>query len=130
VTVELGGSGRVSPEALKYCERGVANLLNHVGALKNGGHALDTPSPRLVHAMTPDSYVFSLAEGVFEPVATLGDEVVSGQLAGQIHKLETPWEPPMDVHFEAEGTVLCQRAYGRTERGDCLYHLGCPALAA
>jgi hypothetical protein len=26
-------------------------------------------------------------------------------------------------HFKADGLVVCKRVPGRTERGDCLFHL-------
>ena len=126
VTFELGGSGRVSPDVLRLSERGIVNLLRHLGVLRNVATAEDVSAPRVVSAMPPESYVFSLAGGVFEPVAALGDDVVSGQLAGRIHKVDTPWDPPTDVFFDTAGVVLCQRSRGRTQRGDCLYHLGCP----
>lgn len=126
VTFELGGSGRVSPDVLRLCESGVVNLLGYLGVLRNVATTEEAPAPRIVSAIPPESYVFSLASGVFEPVASLGDEVVSGQLAGRIHKVDTPWEPPTDVFFDIAGVVLCQRSRGRAERGDCLYHLGCP----
>jgi len=37
---------------------------------------------------------------------------------------ETPWQTPADVHFNADGLVVCKRIPGRVERGDCLFHLG------
>ena len=36
---------------------------------------------------------------------------------------------PEEVRVEAEGVVLCKRVPGRAERGDCLFHLGCPVEA-
>ncbi|MBT6273602.1 MAG: deacylase [Chromatiales bacterium] len=126
VSVELGGSGRVSMDALRTCERGIANLLDHIGVVEGFGQATDTPKPRLLQAMSSESFVFAFDNGVFEPVVSLGDEVRVGQLAARIHDVETPWTAPKEVRFEAEGSVICQRAYGRAERGDCLFHLGCP----
>jgi predicted deacylase len=61
---------------------------------------------------------------LFQPVAELGDEVEKGQLAGFIHSPETPWAEPAEIRFEAAGLVVCKRVPGRTERGDCLFHLG------
>ncbi len=126
VTVEMGGSGLVSPDALACCERGVRRWLAHVGVTAPLPASPDDPKPRLVHAMTPESFVFARHAGVFEPAVELGAEVVAGQLAARLHDVETPWDAPRDVFFEADGVVICRRAFGRAERGDCLFHLGCP----
>ena len=53
----------------------------------------------------------------------LGDSVVAGQPAGALHTPETPWRAPTVVAFQRDGFVLCKRVPGRSQRGDCLYHL-------
>ena len=78
----------------------------------------------MLHAPTWESFVYAPEDGLFEPVVGLGDEVTTGDLAGLIHSPETPWAEPAEARFEASGLVLCQRIPGRTERGDCLFHLG------
>jgi hypothetical protein len=71
-----------------------------------------------------DYFTYAPESGVFEPVAQLGDEVKSGQLAGRIHFPETPWAPAVELRFQRDGLLLCKRIPGRTVRGDCLFHLG------
>ena len=48
----------------------------------------------------------------------------AGQTAGVIHFPDTPWREPSVAVFRHAGTVLCKRMPCRTERGDCLFHLG------
>jgi predicted deacylase len=50
--------------------------------------------------------------------------VRAGQPAARIHAPETPWRAAVEVAFARDGIVLCKRIPGRTERGDCLFHLG------
>ena len=53
----------------------------------------------------------------------LGAEVQKGQLAGQIHFVDNPARAPVPCHFRRAGMVVCQRFFGRVERGDCVAHL-------
>lgn len=122
---ELGGTGKVTPAALKVCEQGIKRLLAHVGVFK--GKVTPPPAPtRILAVGGGDYYVYAPDGGVFEPLAELGDEVKKGQPAAAIHFHDTPWRKPTVARFEHDGTVICMRVPGRTERGDCLFHLGSP----
>lgn len=121
---ELGGSGHVTPEALAIAERGVTNLLVHLGILPAKDRIAPPGPTRVLSVGGQDYFVYASERGLFEPVARLGDMVRAGQLAGRIHTPETPWAPAVEHRFLRDGFVLCQRHPGRTERGDCLFHLG------
>ncbi len=123
---ELGGSGQVTPAALRIVERGLRNVLAHVGILP-ASMALPGETTRFLDVGGPDYFVYAPESGVFEPAVELGDEVERGQLAGRIHFPETPWAPTADVRFARGGFVLCKRVPGRSMRGDCLFHLGSDA---
>jgi predicted deacylase len=119
---ELGGSGTVTTEALRIAERGLRNVLAHMGILPAG---VAEPGPvRVLDIGGPDYFVYAGGTGVFEPLVEPGDTVVKGQPAARIHTPETPWAPAETVFFERDGFVLCKRMPGRTVRGDCLFHLG------
>ncbi|TXL77621.1 deacylase [Vineibacter terrae] len=119
---ELGGGGQVTPSVLKLAAEGMRRLLAHIGAYV--GPVPATPDTRLLTLGGNDYYVYAPDGGVFEPLAELGDEVKRGQPAGRIHFHDTPWRTPALAHFAHDGLVICKRVPGRTERGDCLYHLG------
>jgi uncharacterized protein len=122
---ELGGSGTVTPEILAIARRGLRRVLAHVGSLRDPEPELSVPLPvKLTRADSQDWFVHASADGVWEPLVELGDEVVAGQPAALIHTPETPWREPAAVSFRAAGIVICKRIPARTERGDCLFHLG------
>ncbi len=119
---ELGGSGTVTADALRVAERGVRNILAHMGIT-----APETAEPgpvRILDVAGQDYFVYAPGTGLFEPLAEPGDSVVAGQPAARVHTPETPWAPAETVHFRHDGFVLCKRTPGRIMRGDCLFHLG------
>lgn len=123
---EMGGGGTITPACLRICEAGVRRVLRYVGVWH--GPVADDEEPaaetRLLTADTWDYFTYASEDGLFEPLAELGDEVETGQRAGLIHTPETPWREPAEVRFEQTGLVVCKRVPGRVERGDCLFHLG------
>tara|TARA_B100000408_G_C10226783_1_gene193405 strand:- start:233 stop:721 length:489 start_codon:yes stop_codon:yes gene_type:complete len=121
---EMGGSGTVTPDCLEHCFNGVVRVLHELGILNKAmAPAAERPT-RMMHVPSYDHFTYSFDVGLFEPVVNLGDEVQKGDLAGRVHFPETPWQTPADVHFNADGLVVCKRIPGRVERGDCLFHLG------
>ncbi|WP_366555106.1 succinylglutamate desuccinylase/aspartoacylase family protein [Aquibaculum sediminis] len=124
LTTEMGGAGRVSPEALAICRRGVRNVLAQLGVM--AGQPVETPAQetRVVWANDPAVFVWAPEPGLFEPLWELGSRVEAGALAGWLHPVETPWREAVPVYFDTDGYVLCKRIPGRAERGDCLFHLG------
>jgi len=121
---ELGGSGHVTRAAVRIAERGVNNLLVHLGILPDDERiALDGPQ-RFLEVGGSEYYTYAPDNGLYEPLVDLGDIIRAGQPAARIHFPETPWAEPVTAHFTRDGFVLCKRIPGRTMRGDCLFHLG------
>lgn len=121
---EAGGSGHVTRAALRMVERGVNNILVHVGMLPKSAYIAPEQETRLFEVGGSDYFVYAPENGLFEPFVELGDTVRAGQPAARIHLPETPWAEPTTAHFAHDGFVLCKRIPGRTVRGDCLFHLG------
>ncbi len=128
VGTELGGSGQVTPAALAIVERGLRNVLVHMGILPKKMRVKGEET-RFLDVGGPEYFVYAPDNGVFEPVADLGDQVKKGQVAGRIHFPETPWAPAVEFRFARDGYVLCKRVPSRAMRGDCLFHLGSDAGA-
>ncbi len=119
---EFGGGAIVNPDHLRLVERGVRNLLAEAGVTP--GVAVEETGPmRLMASESTDLFSFAPDYGVFVPAVRLGEEVSEGDLAGAVHNLEHPERAPMAVHFRASGLLICVRAIGRVEPGDCLGHL-------
>jgi predicted deacylase len=120
---ELGGGGAVSVEALRIAESGLRRILRDIGAFTSD-YPVDEPrQTRMMEVGGPEYYVYSPEDGVFEPLAQLGETVAAGQPAAIIHFPENPVRQPIEVGFLREGMVVCKRVPARTRRGDCLFHL-------
>ena len=120
---ELGGAGAVNAAGLAIAERGLRNLLVHLRILGQE-HWVEPPvATRFLDVRGPEMYLYAPEAGVFEPLVELGDTVGVGTPAARIHRLETPWLPPVEMAFQASGIVMCKRVPARTKRGDCLFHL-------
>jgi hypothetical protein len=123
VTVEMGGSGTVTPYALKITQEGIERVMAEIGILKETN--LDAPCKTRVLRLTgKHNYLYSRQDGLFEPAAEIGEDVTEGQIAGWIHQPEAPWEEATEVVFQITATILCKRIPGRVQPGDCLFQLG------
>lgn len=120
---ELGGAGAVNASGLAIAERGLRNLLVHLGILGQEHWVQPPAATRFLDVRGPEMYVYAPDNGVFEPLVELGDTVAIGTPAARIHFPETPWLPPIEIAFKAAGIVMCKRIPARTRRGDCLFHL-------
>ena len=123
IGTEAGGGGTVLPVALRIAQSGLHRVLRHLGMVP-GLEVEASTGTRIVEVGGSDYFVYSTERGLVEPLVAPGDEVFAGQAAARIHFPDTPWRDAETVHFERSGLVLCKRVPGRTERGDCLFHLG------
>jgi len=123
---ELGGGGTLTIAALRAAEQGLRRVLKKVGALAESVSVEPAPTTKLLQVRGSDYFVYAPDAGLFEPAVELGDEVAAGQKAGTIHFHDTPWRESSIAVFQRAGTVICKRMPCRTERGDCLFHLGTP----
>jgi hypothetical protein len=120
---EYGGGGGFDPEGYRIADVGVRRVMHHLGIVKGEPPAPVAGATRRLEVTGRDYFVFAPENGVFEPVAQLGDTVKKGQLAARIWFSDNPKRPPEEAHFLTGGYVVCRRAMSRCERGDCLYHL-------
>jgi len=120
---EFGGGGRVDRMGVALVERGVRNFLAHAGVLRGAEPEPPAKPPRLLAVKSRDHYVYAPEPGLFEPLADLGEEVEAGRICGEVHFVDNPARAPVPCAFRASGMVICQRHFGRVERGDCVAHL-------
>lgn len=129
---EFGGGGDVNRSSLAMLERGVRNFLHFSGVMANTSPADPgeaVKGTRLVEVSSREHYVYAPEPGLLEHTADLGAEVQKGQLAGLVHFVDNPAREPVPCYFRRSGMVICQRHFGRVERGDCVAHLAtdCPS---
>ncbi|MGQ0676724.1 MAG: succinylglutamate desuccinylase/aspartoacylase family protein [Rhodospirillales bacterium] len=120
---EFGGGGRVEILNIEMVERGVRNFLAHAGVLQGEKPAPLAKPARLMEVASRNYYVYAPEPGLFEPFVELGADVEKGQPCGQVHFVDNPVRAPVPCDFRASGMVICQRHFGRVERGDCVAHL-------
>ncbi len=123
---EFGGGGDVNRASLAMLERGVRNFLHFTGVMRG---AAPTPPKtktkiRYIEVSSLEHYVYAPEPGLLEPAVDLGAEVKKGDLAGLVHFVDNPARAPVPCYFRRAGMVVCQRHFGRVERGDCVAHLG------
>ena len=120
---EFGGGGDVDRSSLAMLENGVRNFLHFTGVLSRDGPDEPVRGTRLIEVSSREHYVYAGEAGLLEPMVDLGTEVQGGDLAGMIHFVDNPAREPIPCHFRRAGLVVCQRHFGRVERGDCVAHL-------
>ena len=126
---EFGGSGNVDPDGIALLRRGVDRFLRHAGVLADDA-ALEPPrGTRVVEVSSRDHYVYAPQPGLFEHAVRLGETVRRGDLAGWVHFVDDPARPAVPCQFRRDGLVVCQRHFGRVERGDCVAHLATDVAA-
>ncbi|NNF23238.1 MAG: hypothetical protein HKN63_00320 [Rhodobacteraceae bacterium] len=121
VSAEIGGGGRVSKASVDMSYNGIRNVLDWASILPFPDcQRADT---NMMEVEAGRDYHYALHDGLFEPWVSLGDHVKEGQIAGLIHDVATPGSAPQEVHFAADGNVVCLRTMSMTKRGDCVLHL-------
>ena len=120
---EIGGWGRVSVEALRIGERGIRNLLCHLGMVAGTPETVQKDGSSGVRHMvvpTPSCYSFAPSGGIFEPRHLAGDLVTKGQTAGWLHFVEDLDHAPNEIFYETSGVLWAACGPGRVLRGDCV----------
>lgn len=114
---ELGGGNRVDLGGLRITERGVRNLLAHLGICEEPVVPAEKP-PSFWLIPDVDCYHFAPAPGIYRPLHSLGSQVQAGELAGAIYDIGDPAKPPVMVMFKRSGLLWTTRGQGRIATGD------------
>lgn len=122
IGTEMGSAGMVTREGLQICERGVYNVLDHLGVLERPPHIRPPGEKRtrITEVPGPGGFTYAPAHGVWESFHEKGAWVEAGQEAGCIHFLDEPSREPVTVAFKESGMLFCRRAPGKTRRGNCV----------
>jgi N-alpha-acetyl-L-2,4-diaminobutyrate deacetylase len=119
VTTEMGGAGQCSPRVVKITERGLRNVLIHVGLLR-GDLDVPLPEPTVVAATRREDYHLAPDAGIYESFFEVGDHVQEGQPIGHLHFAHRFDREPELIRASSSGLLICRRFPGGAEQGDCL----------
>ncbi|MFN7544603.1 MAG: succinylglutamate desuccinylase/aspartoacylase family protein [Acidobacteriota bacterium] len=119
ITTELGGSESVPAHIHRLCQRGLSNVLRHIGVLS--GDPLPRTAPaRWLAALDERDYLFAPESGIYENAVSLGEAVIAGQTLGWVHCPEVPDRAPAPVRALTPGVLIGCRAPSRLAQGDCV----------
>lgn len=127
VTTEMGGAGQCSPRVVAITERGVRNVLIHVGLMR-GDIDVAFAEPTVVAATRREDYHLSPANGIYESFFEVGEQVEQGQPLGQIHFAQRFDQEPEVVRASSSGLLICRRFPGGVEQGDCVAVIARPVV--
>ncbi len=123
VTTELGGGEAIPASVHRIAQRGLRNVLIHVGALvgeEQSRASLGLPPTILTQALSRDDYLLAPESGIFEILVDLGEQVRRGEQVGLIHHLERPDRAPEPIVASSAGYLVTMRAPCLTQQGDCV----------
>lgn len=127
ITTELGGGGYCSAVTHGIAERGLDNVLRHLGVLQGAVRTradLGLGDPVVLDGRDPANYVLAPASGLWETLLDPGDPVQQGQPVGRIHFMDEPGREPVTLSSPSEGVVAVVRAIVPTEQGDNVFVVG------
>jgi N-alpha-acetyl-L-2,4-diaminobutyrate deacetylase len=121
IGTELGGWGRVNVEGVRIAERGLANVMKHLGMIDGAPDTAQrdgTPGTRHMGVKGSAGYVFAPADGLFEPKHLAAQDVRAGDLAGIVHFPEDWAREPIELRYRASGVLWMAMGPGRCRKGD------------
>ena len=123
ITTEMGGGEPVTAGVHRLTQSGLKNVLTHFGILqgrKQTREELKIKPVRWVQALDRDDYRFAPESGIYENIVALGEDVVAGEVVGQIHFLERPDREPAPVIAPSQGVLIGCRGPSLVAQGDCV----------
>ena len=122
ISTEIGGYGRVRPDAVRIAERGLDNVLKWAGVIEGNP---DTAQPgggrtRQMKVRDQRSYLFAPSDGLFEPRFMPEQEIRAGELAGYLHFVEEWAREPQPIEFPIDGYIWMAPGSGRVRKGDVM----------
>lgn len=118
IATELGGGGGVDPAITNAAEQGIRNVLGQLGILPTP--AKSTQSARIVEIASTHDSLYAKAAGLFDRAIAAGDNVTSGDPAGQFHYITEPERPSVRLALPRTGMILAHTNRGLVTRGELL----------
>ena len=124
VATELGGGGTASARTIAIAKKGARNLLIHAGILREA----PVTEPSVDIGMPgPECFTAAEADGLFEPMADLGDMVEKGDIIARIWPVDRTGGQPFEYRAMISGMLIGRHFPGLIQTGDCAMVLGVTA---
>jgi N-alpha-acetyl-L-2,4-diaminobutyrate deacetylase len=122
ISTEIGGYGRVRPDAVRIAERGLDNVLKWMGIIEGTPDISQPGGGRTRQMMVRDqrSYLFAPSDGLFEPCFLPEQKIRAGELAGYLHFVEEWERQSQPIEFGIDGTIWMAPGSGRVKKGDVM----------
>ncbi len=121
VSTELGGGGSATARSIAIAKKGIRNFLIHAGILEG---EMDI-APSIDLDITGEaSFLFAEHDGLFEPLADLGENVEKGDRVAQIWPIDRTGVRPIAYHARRNGLITGRHFPGLIKTGDCMTVIG------
>jgi uncharacterized protein len=121
VLAEIGQQGVYEQESVERLASGVRAVMAHLGMLPR----VQPPAPGPRRELARFSWLFAEENGTYHPSIAAGDDVVEGQVVGEVRDLFG--ERLRELRAPATGTVLFLVTSLAINAGDPLFGIGVPA---
>ena len=128
ISTELGGGAFVTPETVRIADRGVRNILKHFDVL-HGEVELPPEGVRLMEVPDEGGYTMAMADGLYEPLVEVGEEIVRDQVLGRIHFPDDIMREPLSIKAKLNGVLITRAGRGAVKRGDTIVVLATDYIA-
>jgi predicted deacylase len=121
---EFGFGEGASVRGIAHAYEGVRNVLRHAGALAGPITRVDPrreTASRVVQASDLADYVPCPADGIWEPVVEVGQDVLSGDLLGRLHQFEDHASAPIPITAHRDGVIIALHFGAACRRGVTLH---------
>lgn len=128
LAAEIGGGGTATFESVAIAERGLRNVLRHLGLTRDDTVEAASPGPKRGVFQTSDhgAFVHSNHDGLFEMLVGLGEFVRKGDRIAQVHSLTEPEADPVVYHAKSSGVLIGRHFPGLIKQGDFLALVATP----
>jgi N-alpha-acetyl-L-2,4-diaminobutyrate deacetylase len=117
ITTELGGGGTARASTIRIAQRGVLNVLRHMGILAG---KVDKQPTQWLDMPSDDCFVFADDNGLLEMAVDLGEPVKKGQVLARIHAIDRTGVAPRLIEAALSGLLVARHFPGIVKSGDCV----------
>jgi len=124
LAAELAGAGSVDVNVLSAANEALYRLLEHWKLLDPTTE--ERESPVATRFLRPAALVTTPIDGIFEPIAALGDTVGKDEVVGYIHRVDDIDAAPVELRAPLAGVIAVARVLPLVSAGSHAYSISTP----